>query len=93
MGGLASTLWVALAVAGVAAFQQAVPAPSPGPPNVVWSAGGLELLARTPGGTSVLGFMPVVPMTLISALLMVVVSALTAKPSPGTIERYFPRAG
>jgi hypothetical protein len=52
--------------------------------------GGLDLLARTAGGTAVLGFMPVVPMVLISALLMVVVSALTPKPTAATIARYFP---
>jgi len=88
-GALAATLWVAAAVAAVAVFQQLVPAPPPGPPRVVYAAGGLELLARTAGGTSALGFMPVVPMTLISALLMFVVSRLTPKPSPTTIARYF----
>ena len=89
-GALASTLWVAAGVAGVAVFQAWVPAPPPGPPTVVWSVGGLDLLVRTAGGTSVLGFMPVVPMVLGSALLMAVVSLLTPKPSPATIERYFP---
>jgi SSS family solute:Na+ symporter len=88
-GALAAALWVAAAVAGVAAFQQLVPAPPPGPPRVFFAAGGLELLARTAGGTSVLGFMPVVPMTLVSALLMFAVSRLTPKPSPTTIARYF----
>ena len=39
---------------------------------------------------SVLGLLPVVPMVLMSALLMLVVSALTPKPGPGTIARYFP---
>ncbi len=37
-----------------------------------------------------LGFMPVVPMVLVSALLMVVVSLLTRKPGRATIARYFP---
>jgi SSS family solute:Na+ symporter len=88
-GALAATLWVAAAVVGVAMFQQAVPAPPPGPARVVVSLGGLELLARTAGGTAVLGFLPVVPMTLVSALLMAVVSRLTPKPRPETIARYF----
>jgi Na+/proline symporter len=88
-GALASTLWVALAVTAVAVFQQTYAAPPPGPPAVVWSVGGTELLARTPSGTSVYGFMPVVPMVLVSALLMFVVSKLTAKPSAATIEKYF----
>ena len=89
-GALASTLWVAAAVIAVAAFQATVAAPPPGRTVVVASLGGFELLARTPGGTAVLGgFMPVVPMVLISALLMIVVSRLTAKPAEGTIRRYF----
>jgi SSS family solute:Na+ symporter len=89
-GALATSLWVAAAVVAVALFQAAVPSPPPGPPVVVARLGGLDLLARTAGGTAVLGFMPVVPMVLISALLMVVVSALTPKPTAATIARYFP---
>jgi solute:Na+ symporter, SSS family len=89
-GALASTLWVAAAVVAVAVFQAVVPAPAPGPPVVAWRAFGLDALARTPGGTAVFGFMPVVPMVLVSALLMIVVSALTPKPSAATIARYFP---
>jgi Na+/proline symporter len=88
-GALASTVWVALAVAAVALFQQTIPAPAPGPPAVYWSVGGTDVLVRTPGGTTFFGFMPVVPMVLVSALLMFVVSKLTAKPSAATIERYF----
>ncbi|MGH9793839.1 MAG: sodium:solute symporter family transporter, partial [Candidatus Acidiferrales bacterium] len=87
-GALASTLWVAAAVAGVAIFQQVV-APPVGPPKVIWALGEMEILSRTASGTSVLGLMPVVPMTLLSALLLVVVSAFTRKPSPQTITRYF----
>ncbi len=89
-GALASTLWVVAGMVAVGVFQAVVPAPAPGSSTVVWSVGGWDLLVRTPGGTSVLGFMPVVPLVLISALLMAVVSWLTPKPSPGTIARYFP---
>jgi SSS family solute:Na+ symporter len=89
-GALATTVWVAAAVIAVAVFQAMVTAPPPGPPVVVAKVAGLDLLARTPGGTAVLGFMPVVPMVLISALVMFVVSALTPKPSTATIARYFP---
>ncbi|HET8646037.1 MAG TPA: hypothetical protein VFO85_11130, partial [Vicinamibacteria bacterium] len=89
-GALASAVWVAVAVTAVAVFQSLVPAPAPGPSTVVWRLFGLEALARTPGGTAVFGFMPVVPMVLVSALLMVVVSLLTRKPSQQTIARYFP---
>ena len=88
-GALAVTAWSAAGVVAVAVFQAVVPAPPSGPPTVVWSAGGLDLLARTSGGTSVLGFMPVVPMVLGSCLLMVVVSLLTPKPSAATLARYF----
>jgi solute:Na+ symporter, SSS family len=91
-GALATTLWTAAAVVAVAIFQAAVPAPAPGPPTVIWSLGGTEILSRTPGGTAVFGFMPVVPMVIISALLMIVVSKLTRKPADATIQKYFERA-
>jgi SSS family solute:Na+ symporter len=89
-GALASTLWTIFAVAAVALFQYAVAAPAPGPPVVVWEFLGFDALARTAGGTAVFGFMPVVPMTIISALLMVIVSLMTRGPSEQTINRYFP---
>jgi SSS family solute:Na+ symporter len=88
-GALAVTVWTAAAVVAVAIFQETVPAPAPGPPTVMWSPGGTEVLARTPGGTAVFGFMPVVPMVLMSALLMFVVSLLTKKPAETTIAKYF----
>ncbi|HEX5702542.1 MAG TPA: sodium:solute symporter family protein [Pyrinomonadaceae bacterium] len=88
-GALAVTLWVALAVVAVAIFQSVVPAPAPGPATVYWSVGGTELISRTPGGTAVFGFMPVVPMVLVSSLLMFVVSLVTAKPAETTIAKYF----
>ncbi len=90
-GALASTVFVAAAVVAVAIFQHVVPAPAPGPSIVSWAPGGLEVLTRTPGGTAVFGFMPVVPMVLISALLMIVFSLATAKPKASTIARYFPK--
>jgi len=90
-GAFASTVWTFSAVAAVAIFQYFVPAPAPGPATVIWSIGGFEMLARTPGGTGVFGgFMPVVPMVLISALLMIMVSKATSKPSEQTIAAYFP---
>ena len=85
-GALASTVWTALAVTGIAVFQALYTTP-----QVVWSVAGIELLARTPTGTSLAGFMPVVPMTLVSAILMLVVSRLTPKPGGATIGRYFSR--
>jgi SSS family solute:Na+ symporter len=88
-GALAVTVWVALAVSSVAIFQAVVPAPAPGPSTVIWSLGGSDVLTRTPGGTAVFGFLPVVPMVLGSALLMYVVSLVTRKPAPSTLARYF----
>jgi len=86
-GALAVTLWTAGTVVTTAVLQVVVPPPAA--PVPVWTFGGLELITRTPGGTDVLGFMPVVPMTIISALLMYGVSAVTRKPSDATIARYF----
>jgi SSS family solute:Na+ symporter len=83
-GALASTLWVAAAVLAMGIFQARVTAP-----GVYWSVAGVDVIARTPAGTTVCGFLPVVPMTLISALLMVAVSLVTPKPSAATIARYF----
>ncbi|HEX8000910.1 MAG TPA: sodium:solute symporter family protein [Pyrinomonadaceae bacterium] len=91
-GALATTVWTAAAVTAVAVFQAIVPAPAPGPPVAIWSPGGIEILSRTPGGTAIFGFMPVVPMVIISALLMIVVSRLTKKPSHATVEKYFSKA-
>jgi Na+/proline symporter len=91
-GALAVALWTAAAVFAVAIFQYSVPAPAPGPPVAYWTIGGVEVVARTAGGTSVFGLMPVVPMTIVSAILLVVVSLLTRGPNESTIARYFSRA-
>jgi Na+/proline symporter len=88
-GALAVAVWTAAAVIAVAVFQSMVPAPAPGPSQVFWSLGGTEVLARTPGGTTFLKFMPVVPMVLVSALLMFFVSLATKKPAQSTIAKYF----
>jgi solute:Na+ symporter, SSS family len=92
-GALASTLWVAGGVVGTAAVTTLVPAPPSGQSTAVWTLAGVSVLERTSGGLSVLGHLPVVPMVLISALLMLVVSALTPKPAAATIARYFPDRG
>lgn len=88
-GALAVTVWTAAAVVAVAIFQSLVPAPAPGGNTVVWWLGGMEALARTPGGTAIFKFMPVVPMVLISSLLMYVVSLATKKPAQTTLAKYF----
>jgi SSS family solute:Na+ symporter len=91
-GALASTVWTALAVIAVAAFQARVPAPAPGGNVVAATLGGWEAITRTPGGTAVFGFMPVVPMVIVSALLMILVSLATKRPQEATLRRYFARA-
>jgi solute:Na+ symporter, SSS family len=88
-GALAVTVWTVLTVVAVAVLQAVVPAPAPGPPTVLWAPGGVEVLSRTPGGTAVFGFMPVVPMVIGSVLLMIVVSLLTTKPNASTLTKYF----
>ncbi len=90
-GALASTVWVVIAVAGIAVIQAVVPAPPPGAGTAVWTVGGTSVITRSFGGTAVLGLMPVVPVTVISALLMIVVSLVTPKPASQTLARYFPR--
>jgi hypothetical protein len=44
--------------------------------------------ARVPGALAWYGLLPVVPMTLISCALMIIVSLATRPPSAGTIARY-----
>jgi SSS family solute:Na+ symporter len=89
-GALAVTLWTAAAVAGIAVLQSAVAAPPPGAAVTVWGLGGVDVIARIAAGTTVLGFLPVVPMTIVSVLLMVIVSRATAGSLPGaaTLAKY-----
>jgi Na+/proline symporter len=90
-GALAVTLWTAGAVLAVAVLQTTIPPPPPGQPVPVLSVGGLDVITREAGGAMVLGFLPVVPMTIVSSLLMVAVSWLTqrARPTEATLRRYF----
>jgi hypothetical protein len=73
-------------------IQAAIPPPPPGASVSVWSLGDAPIVTRGAAGTFVLGLLPVVPMTLISALLMFLVSLATknaATPSEPTLRRYF----
>jgi SSS family solute:Na+ symporter len=54
----------------------------------VWVAFAVIYTARTPGALAWLGLMPVVPMTLVSCLLMIVVSLMTRAPSIDTVAKY-----
>jgi SSS family solute:Na+ symporter len=89
-GALAVTVWTAAAVLGIAILQSTVPPPAAGAGAPVLALGGIPIVTRVASGTTVLGLLPVVPMTIISALLMFVVSSLTpaARPSPATLTRY-----
>ena len=89
-GALAVALWTAATVAGIATLQSVVPAPPPGTTVTVWGLGGVDVITRITSGTTVLGFLPVVPMTIVSALLMFIVSRATAGslPAPATLAKY-----
>ena len=89
-GALAVVVWTAVTMTAIAVLQAVVPAPPPGIVVPVWTLGGVDVVTRTPGGTDVLGYMPVLPMLIGSSLLMVVASWLTPKPAAATLARYFP---
>jgi SSS family solute:Na+ symporter len=54
----------------------------------LWTAFAVIYTARTPGALAWFGLMPVVPMTIMSCVLMVVVSLVTRPPSAVTLQRY-----
>jgi SSS family solute:Na+ symporter len=89
-GALAVAVWTAAAIFAVAWVQQTIPPPPPGVLVPVWSAFGLEIVTRASQGALFVGMLPVVPMTVGSALLMLVVSRLTpgARPGEETLARY-----
>src|SRR5262249_32652947 len=78
-GALAVAVWTAAAVAAIAILQSVVPAPPPGAATTVLSIGGVEAISRTAAGTTVFGLLPVVPMTVVSSLLMIGASRITAR--------------
>jgi solute:Na+ symporter, SSS family len=92
-GALATTVWTATAVLAVAVLQSAVPAPAAGTTIPVLSIAGTAIVTRVAAGTTVMGLLPVVPMTIVSALLMVVVSKMTpsARPAEAVLDKYFGR--
>ena len=90
-GALAVAVWTAAAVAAVAVLQTLVPPPPSGTVTTLLSAGGVNVVTRAAAGTLVFGMLPVVPMTIVSSLLMIVVSHMTksAVPDRSTLARYF----
>jgi len=93
-GVLAAVLWVAVAVLGIWYLHNtsAGIAPKPGQPPVSIFPGLGALLLRTTGNVTIYGYLPVLPMVLVSALLVWLVSLVTRPPSAATLDRYFPRA-
>lgn len=90
-GAMASTLWVAATLIGIAYLHDATTdiAPKPGEPMPpIFPALG-NLLIRGSGNVLVYKFLPVMPMVVGSAALMVAVSLLTKPPSKATIDKYF----
>jgi len=49
-----------------------------------------DLFLRGPTNVTIYGYLPVMPMVLGSALIMIIVSLLTHPPSHETLEKYFP---
>jgi solute:Na+ symporter, SSS family len=91
-GALASTLWVAAWLILTWYVQHASDAIAPAagkPPVLVFDSLG-HFFERSTATVTVYGFLPVVPMVLGSAALMVIVSLMTKPPSRATIEKYFP---
>ncbi len=54
----------------------------------LWVAFAVIYSSQVPGALAWGGLLPVVPMTLISCALMIVVSLITPPPSPATVHRY-----
>lgn len=92
-GALASTLWVAAWLVLVWVLQKYSDgmAPKPGQPLVLIFPALGHLLERSLANVTIYGFLPVVPMVIGSAILMVVVSLLTPPPTRATIDKYFNR--
>ena len=88
-GALASVIVVAAGLIGVAVLEKIYTTP-----GTVWAlgegAGAISILKRTPAGIVFYeGLLPVVPLTIASAVALAVVSLVTRPPSASTIERFF----
>lgn len=91
-GALAAAVWVTVTVIGSALIFQntAGIAPKPGSPPVQIFPGLGDLFLRTPADVTIFGFLPVMPICIGSAILMVLVSLVTPPPSRKTLDKYFP---
>jgi solute:Na+ symporter, SSS family len=89
-----AVLWVAFAMLGSAWLhtmsQPLADALKPGqPPAQIFASLG-DMFLRSKGGVTIYGFLPVMPMTLICAALVVGVSLVTKTPKAEIIAKYFP---
>ena len=93
VGAWLAVMWVALAMIGFAGMHSATEALAatlkPGTTAPIFPALG-EMFLRGKGGVTVYGFLPVMPMTLMCAGLMVVGSLLSRPPKAEIIAKYFP---
>lgn len=91
-GALASALWVTATMAGSwYLYEMSVGmAPKPGQPLVQIFPALVDLFLRSPGNVLVYGYLPVMPMVLGSAFVMILVSLVTKPPGRATLEKYFP---
>lgn len=92
-GAMAATGWVAAAMAATWWIYEMssgiAPAPGKPPVPVFPSLGGLFM--RSSNNLTCFDYLPVLPIFVGSALLMIGVSLVTAPPKQETIDRYFPR--
>ncbi len=93
-GALAVAVWVLATVLGTWYLHNMTIgiAPKPMTPPVQIFPGLGDMFLRATGGVTIYGFLPVFPMVIGSAILMVVVSLMTRPPSPATVEKYFAKA-
>ncbi len=89
-GALLATLWVAATMIGSWYLYDHMIAPKPGQPATVIFQSLGNMFLRTPGNITIYGYLPVVPMCIGSAILMVIGSLFTSPPSQATLEKYFP---
>jgi SSS family solute:Na+ symporter len=91
-GAWVAVLWVTIAMIGTAwlhTMSEGLVKPGPPtPPAQIFPMLG-DLFLRSRGGVTIYGFLPVMPMTLICAALMVIVSLLTKPPKAEIIVKYF----
>ncbi len=94
LGAWLAVIWVVIAMIGVWWLhnysEPLIKTLKPGVPYVPIFADLGELFLRGRGGVTIYGFLPVMPMVLIGAVLMVVGSLISRPPPQAIIDKYFP---